>query len=198
MPVARRTNLHSIWNTLVGPLITGDEAAFIEAAAVFGAVGAEGSENPPGKGLYDILSRVVVDSDIDLAAARVRKTPADNPRLAPVLPKGLDIPAGAAPLMVSTNTNTDENGVEESTTSLGIPLAAIFPLERDPQSLVEIWAPTRSAGSSNQENRADMGLSIFFAFDGSGWKPAGIRVVGVSEGANETIERATTRTGGQG
>lgn len=182
---ARRTNLHQVWAAMAKPLIAGDRDGFISAMDAMGVQGNPDASAPASGRLYDMLSDLVAGSEIDLGAARIRSVDADDPRQAPVVPPGIDLPAGAIPMMMTRN--EDESG---SSSALTLPLGALFPIEREIRSYVEVWAPARFEGSEHIADRADVGFSLFFAFDGSVWKPSGVRVVGLSEGSSDRIRNA--------
>lgn len=191
------------WRRFTLPLVAEDEAGFRAVAQRLGAAPAPEGEDGAGDGvlrLYERLTAWLGGASVDLSSAQVRtvdpRVRGEVPRM-PALPPGVDLPAGAVPMMMATNEMTDDAGVTRRTTDVLAPIGGVFPraasaLERG-APCVEVWAPARLSGQSGDE--ADVGYAAVLVFDQStnAWIPVGLRMTLLTEAATERAPRAPGR-----
>ncbi|MEL7474398.1 MAG: hypothetical protein AAGK04_13855, partial [Planctomycetota bacterium] len=187
------------------PIIAQDADAFAEVAERLGGVSAEADEDDetpptPGSSMYSQLSRWLAGASIDLASSEIRRLNGDDPRSVPRLPNlpgGMEMPAGAIPMMEMRNQSTDDAGNTVVTSAINLPMGAVFPrvqglLERG-GDVIEVWTPARMAGRGQAE--PDLTLTTMMVRDPSinAWTPAAFRIRLLTEDAQE---RSPTRDAG--
>jgi len=204
---AGKLSLADTWRRFVSPLVAGDRALFIGATTSLGAVTPEGgpnNESAPAGGVFDRLQPLLRDARFDLDSAITRAADPSDAGAVPSMPSlppavaaslaGRSLPV--APMLMTSNQVTDDQGQTSTVQRLDIPLSGMFPAARDLMEsgapVVEVWAPTQLPDAD--EDIADMGMSTFFVNNraDNAWQPVGLRLRLLSEASQSRMRAALT------
>ncbi|MEO0484115.1 MAG: hypothetical protein AAF138_10890 [Planctomycetota bacterium] len=189
------------WQSFLRPLIAEDPAAFAAVVERMGGQAPEADEDDPdaeprlaGAGLFGRLTPFIAGAPMDLDASKIGRLDPRDPRAVPRLPRlpaGMELPAGAVPMMENRNQMTNAEGVTTEDVAISLPLAGLFPrttalLDRG-SHVVEVWTPALLPGGKG--DRPDYTFTAIMVRDPSvnAWVPAALRLRLISDEAKELM-----------